>query len=331
MLVLGIESSCDDMSAAVVENGRKFLSCVVSSQDNIHSKYGGIVPELASRRHIETVIPVVEEALREASLSIDEIDGIGVTYGPGLVGSVLVGLSFAKAVSLVKGIPFVGINHLEGHISTAFFMGGITLPFVGLIVSGGHTLLCKVDSFGSYTLLGQTRDDAAGEAFDKVAKLLNLGYPGGAVIDRLGKRGNGKAIAFPRPFISKDSLDFSFSGLKTAVNRYVKEYGVPEKQDLNDLSASFQEAVVDVLVEKTVTACRKNGVKNIFISGGVAANSRLRTKMAERARKEGLSLTVPPPKLCTDNGVMIASAAYYRLKTGESSALDLNAIANLSL
>jgi len=331
MLVLGIDSSCDDMSAAVVEDGIKTLSCVVSSQDEIHTRYGGIVPELASRRHIETVIPVVEEALKEASLSIDEIDGIGVTYGPGLVGSVLIGLSFAKSVSFVKGIPFVGINHLEGHISTAFLDDNVSLPFVALLVSGGHTLLSKVDSFGSYALLGQTRDDAAGEAFDKVAKLLNLGYPGGVVIDSLGRRGDSKAIAFPRPFISKTSLDFSFSGLKTAVNRYVNEHGVPEKQGLNDLAASFQEAVVDVLVEKTIMACRQSGVKSIFISGGVAANSRLRTRMGERAHEEGLSLTVPPPKLCTDNGVMIASAAYYRLKMGESSPFDLNAIANLSL
>src|SRR3989338_4030050 len=263
MLILGIESSCDDMAAAVVRDGRYILSSVVSSQDAIHKKYGGIVPELASRRHLETVIPVVEEALEQAKATIDDIDAIGVTQGPGLVGSILIGLSFAKAVSYIKNIPFVGVNHIEAHPMAVFLerevRGGRleaknifptsnlkppTFPFITLVVSGGHTTLFKFKDFGSYEILGQTRDDAAGEAFDKVAKLLGLGYPGGAVIDRLARSGNPSAIKFTRPYISKDTFDFSFSGIKTAVLNYLKDFGKGDYSTIiNDLSASFQEAV----------------------------------------------------------------------------------------
>ncbi len=331
MLVLGIDSSCDDMSAAVLCEGREVLSNVTSSQEDIHVKYGGIVPELASRRHLETVIPVVEEALKKASVSLSDIDGIGVTYGPGLVGSLLVGLSFAKAVSLSKGIPFIGINHLEGHIAIAFLEEDVSLPFIALLVSGGHTLLCRVDGFGSYRLLGQTRDDAAGEAFDKVAKVLGIGYPGGIHIDRLSQEGRPDAIDFPRAYISKESFDFSFSGLKTAVFRFVRDSGRIEGEQLNDLAASFQEAVVEVLVEKTVRACIETGVRDVFVTGGVAANTRLRERISERAEGEGIRVRIPPKWLCTDNGVMIGVAAYRRLVRGESSPLNLNAVASLGL
>lgn len=331
MLVLGIDSSCDDMCAALVRDGREILSNVVSSQDEIHRKYGGVVPELASRRHLETVLPVVEEAIGSAGVGLKDIEGIGVTYGPGLVVSLLVGLSFAKALSIAKGIPLVGINHLEGHIAIAY-LKGFSPPFIALLASGGHTLLCRVDGIGRYTLLGQTRDDAAGEAFDKVAKLLNLGYPGGPRIDLMAKKGDPHSIPFPRPYISRDSFDFSFSGLKTAVLRHVEGLKEEEKgARIPDIVASFQEAVVEVLVEKTIRACRTSSVGRIFVTGGVAANNRLRERFFERGKEEGLEVMVPEPHFCTDNGVMIAVAAYHRLKEGERAPLDLTAVPNLSL
>jgi N6-L-threonylcarbamoyladenine synthase len=333
MLILGIDSSCDDMSASVVEDGRNILSNIVSSQDEIHTKYGGIVPELAARQHTETVVPVVEEALRKAGVEIDDIDGIGVTQGPGLIVSLLIGLSYAKALSFAKDIPYVGINHLEGHIGSIFLESDeITFPYIALVVSGGHTLLCEVKSYDEYTLLGQTRDDAAGEAFDKVAKLLGLGYPGGVVIDRMAQKGNPKTFSLPRAYLSKDSLDFSFSGLKSAVYRLVDGMRPDQIESaLNDLVASFQEAVIDVLVDKTIMAANERGIKDLLVTGGVAANSRLRCKMSERAEENGMRLFLPSPSLCTDNGAMIAAVAYHRLKKGMTSSLNLNAEPNLQI
>lgn len=333
MLILGIDSSCDDMSASVVEDGKRILSNAISSQHEIHRRYGGIVPELAARRHIETVVPVVEEALRKAEVSLDDIDGIGVTYGPGLVVSLLVGLSFAKAVASTRNIPFVGVNHLEGHILSIFLENeNIEFPYIALIVSGGHTLLCEVRSFGEYILLGQTRDDAAGEAFDKVAKLLGLGYPGGIEIDKKAQTGNPMAFKLPRAYIAKESLDFSFSGLKTTAYRLIE--GMKSSQleaSLKDFTASFQEAIVDILIDKSIQAASKRSVNTLLVTGGVAANSRLRFKMRERARKENLQVFFPSPALCTDNGAMIAVVAYHKLKKGIKSPLNLNAKPNLQL
>ncbi|MBI5327638.1 MAG: tRNA (adenosine(37)-N6)-threonylcarbamoyltransferase complex transferase subunit TsaD [Deltaproteobacteria bacterium] len=370
MLILGIESSCDDMAAAVVKDGRYILSNVVSSQDEIHKKYGGIVPELASRRHLETVIPVVEEALNQAKVTLDDIDAIGVTQGPGLVGSILVGLSFAKAICYVKDMSFVGVNHITAHPMAVFLEAGSReqgtgngndnirppipdpqypiFPFIALVVSGGHTTLFKFKDFDNYEILGQTRDDAAGEAFDKVAKLLGLGYPGGAVIDRLAKSGNVSAIEFTRPYISKDTLDFSFSGIKTAVLNYLKETeshgsGVSgqgsgfkskienrkSKININDLAASFQEAIVDVLTDKAVSACKANNIDSLVVSGGVACNSRLREKMRIKSKDNSIKIFIPEPGLCSDNGAMIAAAAYHFLKNGIRGGLDMNAIPNM--
>ncbi|MBI3399764.1 MAG: tRNA (adenosine(37)-N6)-threonylcarbamoyltransferase complex transferase subunit TsaD [Deltaproteobacteria bacterium] len=362
MLILGIESSCDDMAAAVVRDGRYVLSNVVSSQDAIHKKYGGIVPELASRRHLETVIPVVEDALRQAKVTIDDIDVIGVTQGPGLVGSILIGLSFAKAIAYVKDIPFVGVNHIVAHPMAVFLeervrgqgsgvKGGkkeilaVNLapcplplapdfPFIALVVSGGHTTLFQFKDFGDYEILGQTRDDAAGEAFDKVAKLLGLGYPGGGVIDRLAKTGNASAIKFTRPYISKDTFDFSFSGIKTAVLKYLKDnltqgLSLENSGMINDLSASFQEAVVDVLTDKAVSVCQVNNVNNLVVCGGVACNSRLREKLRERTEHNGIRLFIPEPGLCSDNGAMIAAGAEHLLKKGIRGSLDMNAIPSM--
>jgi len=359
VLILGIESSCDDTGAAVVRDGRYVLSSIIASQDDIHGKYGGIVPELASRRHIETIIPVVEEALRRAGVTLDEIDAIGVTQGPGLVGSILVGLSFAKAAAYVKGIPFAGVNHLEAHILSAFLYNGDgrdtagrssegdaagrsanvkntdgpSFPFVALIVSGGHTGLFLVRGFTDFATLGQTRDDAAGEAFDKVAKLLGLGYPGGVEIDRLAKQGDAASRKFRRPILARGSLEFSFSGLKTAVLGEVKSLGGerPGAAFVRDVSASFQEAVVDVLVKKAVWALEKTGAGGLVVAGGVACNSRLRQRLRETAGKEGFRLFIPPPLFCSDNGAMIAACAFHRLEKGESGAPDMNADPSLSV
>ena len=335
MLILGIESSCDDTGAAVVRDGTEVLSNVVSSQDSLHARYGGIVPELASRRHIETIIPVVEEALRGAEVTIDEIDGIGVTKGPGLIGSVLIGLNFAKAVSYVKKKPFAGVNHVEAHAFGCFLREkgkgkeAPEFPFVALIVSGGHTTLFLVGGFTDFKILGQTRDDAAGEAFDKAAKLLGLGYPGGVQIDRLAKKGDISAVEFARPYISKGSLEFSFSGIKTAVLNKVKgfETGVPQEVK-NDIAASFQEAVVDVLVEKSLWALAATGTGSLVVSGGVACNSRLRERLRDMAEKNSIRLFIPPPHLCSDNGAFVAACAYHRLKEGFSDGLDMDAAAS---
>jgi N6-L-threonylcarbamoyladenine synthase len=336
MRVLAIETSCDDTSAAVILDGRKILSNVVSSQVNVHRKYGGVVPELASRRHIESIVPIVTEALETANVTLRDMDGIAVTQGPGLVGSLLVGLSFAKSLAYATGIPLVGVNHIEAHLSAIFLEEPPPrFPYIGLVVSGGHTSLFRVEGFGKYERLGQTRDDAAGEAFDKVAKLLGLGYPGGPVIDELSETGNPKAIRFPRPSLGKNSLDFSFSGLKTAVVNYVKSCPMPVggySEDLiRDIVSSFQEAVVEVLVGKTLQAAQHLGLKRIVLSGGVAANRRLRQKIKEEASQQKLAVYIPSPSFCTDNAAMVGVLGYEYLKQGIRSPSSLNAFSNLPL
>jgi len=336
MLILAIETSCDDTGAAVILNGRKILSNVVSSQISVHQKYGGVVPELASRKHIESIVPIVVEALEKARVTLKEIDGIAVTQGPGLVGSLLIGLSFAKSIAFARGLSFIGVNHIEAHLSAIFLEEKPPrFPFIGLVVSGGHTSLFRMDGFGKYRRLGQTRDDAAGEAFDKVAKLLGLGYPGGPIIDELSRAGNPKAVRFPRPVLSKNSLDFSFSGLKTAVVNFVKAHpeppeGYPEGL-IKDIVSSFQEAVVEVLVKKTVQAAQHEGLKRIVLSGGVAANQRLRQKIKEESIKQKLKVYLPSPSFCTDNAAMVGVVGYEYLMRGIRSPLSLNAFSNLPL
>ncbi len=331
MLILGIETSCDDTSAAVVEDGYRVLSSVVSSQDSIHARYGGVVPELASRRHIEEIVPIVEEALERAGIELEDIGGISVTQGPGLVGSLLVGLSFAKAVSYATGLPLTGVNHIEAHAHAAFLREGGALrespdfPFVALIVSGGHTTLLLLEDYTRYRVLGQTLDDAAGEAFDKVAKLLGLGYPGGAAIDRLARDGDPLYVEFTRPYMAKGNLNFSFSGIKTAVRNFVGLKESMPEDAIKDLAASFQEAVVDVLVNKALWAVRTAGVKDLVVAGGVACNSRLRARLKEAAQKDGTRLFIPAPHFCSDNGAMVAALGFHQLRKGMLAALDLNA------
>jgi len=342
VLILGIDTSCDDTSASVVENGATIISNIISSQTEIHKKYGGIVPELASRRHIEMLWPVVDEALKTAGVQFKDLSGIAVCYGPGLIGSLLVGCSFAKAVCYTREIPLIAVNHLEGHVFASFLEGpGPEFPFIALIVSGGHTSLYKVEGFGKYRELGRTRDDAAGEAYDKVSKLLGLGYPGGPVIDKLAKDGNPGAIDFPRAYLP-ESLDFSFSGLKTAVLNYVRRSSVKADVSadstlilhpsfLSDIAASFQAAVVDVLVRKTEWAVKKTWIKRVVMSGGVAANSELRKRMKEMGQERNAEIFMPSISLCTDNAAMIAAAGYRHLKAGQIAGLDLNPKAYLAL
>lgn len=332
--ILGIETSCDETSAAVVKGGVETLSNIVSSQIDIHQKYGGVVPEIASRKHIEAIIPVIEESLDKADIPLDKIDGIAVTRGPGLVGALLVGVATAKSISFVKGVPLMGINHIESHIYANFLSNrNIPFPLVCLIVSGGHTDLVYMPEHGIYELLGKTRDDAAGEAFDKAARVLGLGYPGGPVIDRMAQKGDGSKIRFPRAFLESGSYDFSFSGLKTAVLKKAEQLD----QDTNsaityeDLAASFQDAVAEVLVRKTIAAAESKNVKSIIASGGVAANSQLRTSLEEEACKKGYYFHVPPLSLCTDNAAMVACLGHYKHKAGIFSGLDLNALANYPL
>lgn len=329
LTVLGIETSCDDTAAAVVR-GRQVLASVVSSQDAVHSPYGGIVPELASRHHTGNIVPIVDSALRQAGVSIEELDGVAVTCGPGLIGSLLVGLSFAKALALAQALPFVGINHLEGHLLAALLEHNMAFPFVCLLVSGGHTCLYHARAPGSYAQLGATRDDAAGEAFDKGAKMLGFGYPGGRIIDRLAQRGDPAACAFPRAHLKKGKYDFSFSGLKTALRQFLQ---TPRRAALAeaDIAASYQEAVVDMLLEPTLRAARDLGLKRVVVSGGVSANSRLRQRMGNEGERRGLEVVVPSLPLCTDNAAMIAFAGAWRLADGQRAGLDLNATATLRL
>jgi N6-L-threonylcarbamoyladenine synthase len=333
MIILGIETSCDDTAAAVLRDGHEILSNVISSQEEYHAKYGGIVPEIASRRHQENIIPVVSEALDRAHFTLDDIEGIAVTKGPGLAGSLLVGLNVAKAIAYSRALPLAGINHLEGHLLAPHLAGQVPMPNITLVVSGGHTNLYHVEGIGNYQLLGGTRDDAAGEAFDKVAKMLNLGYPGGIVIDRLAADGDPTAIKFPRPMLKEQNHEFSFSGLKTSVRNYIVAQGLETitAERLNNLAASFQEAVVEILVEKTVRAAHECGVEAIAVSGGVACNSRLRARMQERGKESGLEAFLPPPVLCTDNAAMIALAGSHRIEPGLAFPFDLNASSRLPL
>lgn len=329
MIILGIETSCDDTSVAVFD-GEMIKSTIVSTQVD-HVKYGGIIPEIASRQHQKNMIPIIEQALKEAEVTLDDIEAIAVTYGPGLVGSLLIGLNTAKGIAYSKNIPLIGVNHIEGHIF-ANFIGhpSIEPPLVVLVVSGGHTELVHMKSFGHYELVGKTRDDAAGECIDKVSKMLGLGFPGGRIIDEKAKEGDRNFHKFPRGM--KNSLDFSFSGLKTAVKIYIEEKGEDFVRDnMNNICASFQEAVVEVLAQKTVRAAKECGVDTIMMAGGVSANSRLRFLLSEMAEKAGLKLYYPHPKYCTDNAAMIAACGYYHLKNGEKSELDLDAVSNLKL
>ncbi|MEW9096349.1 MAG: tRNA (adenosine(37)-N6)-threonylcarbamoyltransferase complex transferase subunit TsaD [Clostridiaceae bacterium] len=332
--ILAIESSCDETSAAVVVNGREVLSNIISSQIDIHKKFGGVVPEVASRKHIEVIGAVVKEALDEAKTSLQDIDAIGVTYGPGLVGALLVGLQYAKGLSYALNKPLVGVNHIEGHVSANFIQHkDLEPPFVCLIVSGGHTNIVYMKDYGEFEVLGQTRDDAAGEAYDKIARALGLGYPGGPKIDKLAKEGNPEAIKFPRAnFHDNSSLDFSFSGLKSAVLNYLNGKAMKnEEVNKADVAASFQKAVVDFLVDNSIRACKMKKVDKIAIAGGVAANSCLRDTLVKEGDRNGIKVLFPELILCTDNAAMIGSAAYFELIKGRTASLDLNAIPNLKL
>ena len=332
MLTLGVETSCDDTAAAVLQDGKKILSNVVSSQDQVHGAYGGVVPELASRQHIRNILPIIDAALSNAGVNLADLDGIAVTYGPGLVGSLLVGLSLVKGISFRSGIPYVGVNHLEAHLLAIQLEHEVPFPYIALLASGGHTLLYRVNSLGDYFHLGGTRDDAAGEAYDKVAKMMGLGYPGGRIIDNLAKEGNPEAIRFPRARLKKNSYDFSFSGIKTAVWHYLNS-GEREQREVQkqDVAASFQEAVVDMLIDPTIKAAITHRIDRIVLSGGVAANSRLRAKMTERANQDQLQVFYPAPKFCTDNGAMIALTGYHWLSRGRRDDYTLNADADLTL
>ena len=332
-LILSIESSCDETSAAVVVNGREVLSNVIASQIDTHKKYGGVVPEVASRMHIEAISGVVEEALEEANVTLDKIDAIGVTYGPGLVGALLVGLQFAKGLSFATKKPLIGVNHIEGHICANYIQHKeLKPPFVSLVVSGGHTFIVHVKDYGNYEVIGQTRDDAAGEAYDKVARALGLGYPGGPKIDKLAKEGNPKAIVFPKANFHEETLDFSFSGVKSAVLNYLNKCKM-QNVEVNkaDVAASFQHAVIDVLKENVLMTCKKRNVKTIAIAGGVASNSSLRETLIKEASKRGIEVLFPAPILCTDNAAMIGSAAYFNFANRKISDLNLNAKPNLKL
>jgi len=332
-LIMGIETSCDETAAAIVEDGKKIISNVVASQINIHQKYGGVVPEIASRKHMEYIIPVIDKALDESEKKITDLSAIAVTYGPGLIGSLLVGLSVAKAMAYAQNIPLIGINHLEAHIYANFLEHNeIKPPFVCLIVSGGHTSLVYIRNFEEYKLLGQTKDDAAGEVFDKIARVLDLGYPGGPITEKLAKEGEPSSIKFPRPLLNDKSYDFSFSGLKTAVIYYIKELKKENKNiQVRDILASFQQAVIDVLVEKTIKAALKFQTKQIILAGGVAANSSLRSEIREKANLFNIKVFYPSISLCTDNAAMVASAGYYKFKENKKSFLDLDAVSRLPL
>ncbi|NLK21858.1 MAG: tRNA (adenosine(37)-N6)-threonylcarbamoyltransferase complex transferase subunit TsaD [Epulopiscium sp.] len=331
--ILAVETSCDETAASIVKNGREVLSNVISSQINLHKQYGGVVPEIASRKHVEKINPVVHEALEQAHISLDGVDAIGVTYGPGLVGALLVGLSAAKAMSFAVKKPLIGVNHIEGHISANYIENKeFEPPFICLIVSGGHTHLVYVKNYGEYEIIGKTRDDAAGEAYDKVARAIGLGYPGGPKIDSLAKEGNPSAIDFPRTYLEGGSYDFSFSGLKSSVLNHLNRCKMMG-EDINkkDISASFQQAVIDVLVSKTVRASKEKGINKIALAGGVSANNGLRKAMDEVCRKENIFLQYPSHILCTDNAAMIGSAAYFKYIKGIRHGLDLNAVPGLKL
>lgn len=333
VLILAIESSCDETAAAVVKNGREVLSNVINTQIAIHTEYGGVVPEIASRKHIENINPVIRKALEDAGVTLDDIDAIGVTYGPGLVGALLVGVAEAKAIAFAKNKPLVGVHHIEGHISANYVENKeLEPPFVALVVSGGHTHLVKVNDYGEYEIVGRTRDDAAGEAFDKVARAIGLGYPGGPKIDKLAKEGNPDAIVFPRAHVDDAPYDFSFSGIKSAVLNYINSANMQGKEiNRADVAASFQKAVVDALVSRAVRLAKECGMEKLAIAGGVASNSALRAAIQEECTKNNISFYSPSPILCTDNAAMIGAAAYYEYIKGVRHGYDLNAVPNLKL
>lgn len=333
VLVLGIESSCDETAAAVVRNGREVLSNVISSQIAIHTIYGGVVPEIASRKHIEKINQVIQEAIQEAGVTLEQIDVISVTYGPGLVGALLVGVGEAKAIAYATGKPFVGVHHIEGHIAANYIEHpDLEPPFLCLVVSGGHTHLVRVLAYNRFEIIGRTHDDAAGEAFDKVARAIGLGYPGGPKIDKLARQGNPHAIEFPRAKIEGSVYDFSFSGVKSAVLNYLNACEM-KKMAVNpaDVAASFQQAVVDVLVERAVMAARELKEKRIAVAGGVASNSALRSAMQQGCEEAGIELVYPSPVYCTDNAAMIAVQGYYEYLAGTRSEWELNAVPNLKI
>lgn len=333
IVLLAVESSCDETAASVVKNGREVLSNVIASQIELHKLYGGVVPEIASRKHIENINQVIEQALREADMTIRDVDGVCVTYGPGLVGALLVGVGAAKAISYAAGKPLVGVHHIEGHISANYICHkDLEPPFLCLVVSGGHSHLVKVRDYGEYELIGRTRDDAAGEAFDKVARSIGLGYPGGPKIDALAPQGNKEAISFPRASVEGAPYDFSFSGVKSAVLNYIngcKMKGIDYSQA--DIAASFQEAVTDVLVSHTMLAAEEYGMNKVAMAGGVACNHALRAKMNAACGERGYRLYYPEPVYCTDNAAMIGSAGYYEYRKGRRDGWDLNAVPGLKL
>lgn len=333
IFVLGIESSCDETAASVVKNGRQVLSNVISSQIDIHTLYGGVVPEIASRKHMERINQVIEEALSKAGVSLDDIDVVSVTYGPGLVGALLVGVGEAKAIAYAAQKPLVGVHHIEGHIAANYIEHpDLEPPFLCLVVSGGHTHLVQVRDYNTFDVIGCTHDDAAGEAFDKVARAIGLGYPGGPKIDKVARMGNPDAIEFPRAKIAGAEYDFSFSGVKSAVLNYLNQCEMKGQEIVQaDVAASFQKAVVDVLAERALAAAQKLGENRIAVAGGVAANSSLRKRMQEECKKAGITLYYPSPVFCTDNAAMIAVQGYYGYMAGERSGWDLNAVPNLKI
>lgn len=333
ILILAIESSCDETAAAVIKNGRTVLSNVISSQIDLHTLYGGVVPEIASRKHIEKINQVIEEALKQAETALEDVDAIAVTYGPGLVGALLVGVAEAKALAYAAKKPLIGVHHIEGHVSANYIENKeLEPPFLCEIISGGHTHLVIVKDYGEFEILGRTRDDAAGEAFDKVARAIGLGYPGGPKIDRLSKEGNSQAIPFPRAKVADAAYDFSFSGLKSAVLNYLNKCRMTGEEICEaDVAASFQQSVVDVLVDTAIRAARDKGIKKLAIAGGVASNQTLRNAMAAACEKEGIAFYHPSPIFCTDNAAMIGVAGYYEYLKGTRSGLDLNAVPNLKL
>lgn len=333
IIILGIETSCDETAASVVRNGREVLSNVISSQIDLHKLYGGVVPEIASRKHIEKIIQVIEEAIKEANITLQDVEAIAVTYGPGLVGALLVGVSAAKAISFATGIPLIGVHHIEGHISANYIENEeLAPPFICLVVSGGHTHLVVVKDYGKYEIIGRTRDDAAGEAYDKVARAIGLGYPGGPKIDLLAKEGNPDAIKFPRAKVNGAIYDFSFSGLKSSVLNYINSCQMKEIEiNKADVAASFQKAVVDVLVSHSVDAAKEYCIDRFAIAGGVASNSSLRETFVKTCHEKGLKFYQPSPIFCTDNAAMIAVAGYFEYLAGTRHGLDLNAVPNLKL
>lgn len=328
MVILGIDTSCDDTSLALIDHNRRILAHIISSQADLHRRFGGVVPEIASRKHVELIDIIYDEVLEKAGMQASDIDLVGVTSGPGLIGSVLVGLSFAKGLCLAGGIPLIGVNHVEAHAMSIFLERDVEFPFVALVVSGGHTIILSFDAPCSFKVIGSTVDDAAGEAFDKIAKFLGLGYPGGRVIEEMSRNGSPDHVAFPRPMMDDVRCNFSFSGLKTAFITYAKKHPI-DASTIHDVLASFQEAVCDVLVAKTFKAARQSNIKRVVVGGGVAANGRLREVFLKRGKQENYEVMIASPLFCTDNGAMIASLASFYAGSGNYSTLDIKAYSRM--